>query len=54
MLGWAAVFLVIAVIAALLGVSGVATLATAVAWILSLVGLALALIFVLLGRRPPY
>ncbi|MBC7781652.1 MAG: DUF1328 domain-containing protein [Proteobacteria bacterium] len=50
---WAAVFLIIAVVAALLGVGGLAGTAANIAWALFVVGLILAIIFAVLGRRPP-
>ena len=53
MLYWAAVFLVIALVAALLGFTGVAGLSMNVAWILFIVGLILAVVFFVAGRRPP-
>ncbi|WP_119631067.1 DUF1328 domain-containing protein [Methylocaldum marinum] len=53
MIGWAVTFLVIALIAALLGFSGIAGTAVNIAWILFVVGLILALVFFLMGRRPP-
>lgn len=51
MIGWAATFLIIAVLAAVLGVTGVAGVATQVAWTLFVVGLALAVIVAIGGRR---
>ncbi len=51
MIAWAATFLVIALIAAVLGFSGIAGIATNIAWILFVVGLVLAIVFALLGRR---
>jgi uncharacterized membrane protein YtjA (UPF0391 family) len=51
MIAWAATFLVIALIAAVLGLTGIAGLATNIAWILFVVGLILAIVFALLGRR---
>lgn len=53
MLYWAAVFLVIGLIAGLLGFAGIAGVAANIAWILFVVGLVLALAFFVLGRRPP-
>jgi uncharacterized membrane protein YtjA (UPF0391 family) len=53
MLYWAAVFLIIALVAAFLGFSGVAGLSMNIAWILFVVGLILAIVFFVLGRRPP-
>jgi len=51
MIAWAATFLVIALIAAVLGFTGIAGLATNIAWILFVVGLVLAIVFAVLGRR---
>jgi uncharacterized membrane protein YtjA (UPF0391 family) len=51
MIGWAATFLVIALVAAVLGFSGIAGIATNIAWLLFVVGLILAIVFALLGRR---
>jgi uncharacterized membrane protein YtjA (UPF0391 family) len=51
MIGWAATFLVVAIVAAVLGFSGIAGVATNIAWILFVVGLILAIVFALLGRR---
>jgi uncharacterized membrane protein YtjA (UPF0391 family) len=51
MIAWAATFLVIALIAAVLGFMGIAGLATNIAWILFVVGLILAIVFAVLGRR---
>jgi uncharacterized membrane protein YtjA (UPF0391 family) len=53
MLYWAAVFLVVALIAAVLGFSGIAGLSMNIAWILFVVGLILAVVFFVMGRRPP-
>lgn len=53
MIGWAATFLIIALVAAVLGFTGVAGVATNIAWILFLIGLVLALVFVVVGRRRP-
>jgi uncharacterized membrane protein YtjA (UPF0391 family) len=53
MVGWALMFLVIAIIAGVFGFSGIAGTATQIAWILFVVGLILALLFFLVGRRPP-
>ena len=52
MLYWAAVFLVIGLISGFLGFSGIAGTAVNIAWILFVVGLVLALVFALMGRRP--
>ncbi|MFO7555883.1 MAG: DUF1328 domain-containing protein [Desulfobacterales bacterium] len=53
MIGWAVTFLIIAIIAGLLGFSGIAGTAVNIAWILFVVGLILAIVFALLGRRRP-
>lgn len=53
MIGWAATFLIIAIIAGVLGFSGIAGTAINIAWILFVVGLILAIIFFVVGRRPP-
>jgi uncharacterized membrane protein YtjA (UPF0391 family) len=53
MLYWAAVFLVIALVAGVLGLGGVAVISKEIAWILFLVGLVLAVIAFFLGRRAP-
>jgi uncharacterized membrane protein YtjA (UPF0391 family) len=52
MLYWAAVFLVIALVAALLGFTGVAGISMNMAWILFVVGLIVALVLFVMGRRP--
>lgn len=51
MIAWAATFLVIALLAAALGFSGIAGVATQIAWLLFVVGLVLAVIFAVGGRR---
>lgn len=53
MIGWAVTFLIIALIAALFGLSGIAGTAVNIAWILFVVGLILAVVSFLLGRRAP-
>ncbi|MGD2117984.1 MAG: DUF1328 domain-containing protein [Chromatiales bacterium] len=53
MIGWALMFLIVAIVAGLFGFSGVAGVATNIAWILFVVGLILALVFFVMGRRPP-
>ena len=53
MINLAIVFLVIAIIAALLGIMGVAGIAMEMAWILFVIGIVLAIIFWVIGRRPP-
>lgn len=52
MLHWALIFLVVALVAAVLGFSGIAGAATNIAWILFVVGLIVAAVFFLMGRRP--
>jgi uncharacterized membrane protein YtjA (UPF0391 family) len=49
---WAAVFLVIALIAAVLGFGGIAGVSSNIAWILFVVGLIVALVLFLRGRTP--
>lgn len=53
MLGWALMFLIVGLIAGLFGMTGIAGAATNIAWILFVVGLILAVIFFISGRRPP-
>jgi len=53
MISWAITFLVIALIAAVLGFTGIAGTAVNIAWILVVVGVVLAIVFGVLGRRPP-
>lgn len=52
MIGWAATFLIIALIAGALGFSGIAGTSVNIAWILFVVGLALAVVMFFTGRRP--
>lgn len=52
MIAWAATFLIVALIAAVLGFTGIAGVATNIAWILFVVGLILAVVFAIAGRRP--
>jgi len=52
MLYYALIFLVVALIAGVLGLSGIAGLAANIAWMLFVVGLVLALVFFIRGRRP--
>lgn len=49
---WAAIFLVIGIVAMLFGAGGVAGLSMNIAWILFVVGLVLAVVFFVMGRRP--
>lgn len=53
MINLAITFLVIAIVAALLGITGVAGIAMEMAWILFVIGIILALVFWVMGRRPP-
>ena len=53
MISWAVTFFVVAIIAALLGFSGIAGTAVNLAWICAVVGIILALVFGVLGRRGP-
>lgn len=52
MLSWAVTFLIIALIAGVLGFSGIAGTATNIAWILFVVGLILAIVFAIRGKKP--
>lgn len=52
MLSWAFVFLVLGLVAAIFGFTGIAGAATNIAWILFVVGLVLAIVFAIMGRRP--
>ncbi len=53
MLNLAIIFLVVAIIAGILGITGVMNVAIEIAWILFVVGLILAIVFWIMGRRPP-
>ena len=53
MISWAVTFFVIALIAAVLGFSGIAGTAVNIAWMLAVIGIILAIVFMVLGRRPP-
>jgi uncharacterized membrane protein YtjA (UPF0391 family) len=53
MIGWAVTFFVIALIAAVLGFSGIAGTAVNIAWALAVIGIILAIVFAVMGRRPP-
>ena len=53
MRSWAVTFFVIALIAAVLGFSGIAGTAVNLAWICAVIGIILALVFGVMGRRPP-
>jgi uncharacterized membrane protein YtjA (UPF0391 family) len=50
MIGWAVTFFVIAIIAAVLGFSGIAGTAVNIAWILAVLGIILAVVFMVMGR----
>lgn len=52
MISWVVTFLIIAIIAGVLGLSGVAGAATSIAWTLFVIGLVLAAIFMVTGRKP--
>ena len=52
MFHWAVVFLAIALVAALLGFTGAAGMSMNMAWTLSVVGLIVAVVLFLTGRRP--
>ena len=52
MLGWAVTFFIVAIVAGLLGFSGIAGAATNIAWILFVVGLIIAIVLAIRGRRP--
>lgn len=52
MFNWALTFLIVAIVAGVFGFSGVAGTATNIAWILFVVGLILAVVFAITGRRP--
>lgn len=52
MFNWAIIFLIIGLIAAVFGFTGIAGTATNIAWILFVVGLVLAVVFYIMGRRP--
>ncbi len=52
MLSWALTFLIIGLVAAVFGFSGIAGAATNIAWILFVVGIVLAIVFAVMGRRP--
>jgi uncharacterized membrane protein YtjA (UPF0391 family) len=51
MLYWAAVFLVIALVAMVLGAGGIAGMSMNIAWILFVVGLVMAVLFYFVGGR---
>lgn len=51
MFGWALTFLIIGLLAAVFGFTGVAGTATNIAWILFVVGIIMAIVFAVAGRR---
>lgn len=53
MLSWAVTFLIVALIAAVFGLTGIAGAAVHIAWMLAVVGVIFAIVFGILGRRPP-
>lgn len=53
MIGWALTFFILAIVAGVLGFTGIAGAAVNIAWILFVVGIVLAIVFGLLGRRAP-
>lgn len=53
MISWSVTFFIIALIAGVLGFTGIAGAAVNIAWILFVVGLVFAVIFMVMGRRPP-
>lgn len=53
MLSWAVAFFIIALIAALFGFTGIAGTAVNIAYILAVIGIVLAVVFLIIGRRPP-
>jgi len=52
MLYWALIFLLVALAAGVLGLTGVASIAAEISWALFVIGLILAVVFFILGRRP--
>ena len=52
MLYWALIFLIVAMVAGVLGLTGVASIAAEIAWALFVIGLILAVVFFVMGRRP--
>ncbi len=51
MLHWALIFLIVGLVAAVFGFTGIAGTATNIAWILFVVGVILAIVFAITGRR---
>lgn len=52
MFNWALTFFIVAIIAGVLGLSGIAGTASSIAYTLFVIGLILALIFFITGKRP--
>lgn len=52
MLKWALIFLIVALVAAALGFGGVAGLSMEIAWVLFVVGLIIAAVLFIMGRKP--
>lgn len=52
MLHWAAVFLVIGLIAMVFGAGGIAGMSMNIAWILFVIGIIMAIVLFVMGRRP--
>jgi uncharacterized membrane protein YtjA (UPF0391 family) len=52
MLQLALIFLIVALVAGVLGLTGIAGISANIAWILFVVGLVLALVMFVMGRRP--
>lgn len=50
---WAAIFLVIGIVAMIFGAGGIAGLSMDIAWILFILGIILAVVFFVMGRRRP-
>ena len=53
MLSWAVIFLIVGLVAGVLGLSGIAGAATQIAWILFVVGIVVAIVLFITGRRGP-
>ena len=52
MISWAVTFFIIALVAAIFGFTGIAGAASNIAWILAVIGIIMAVIFTISGRRP--
>lgn len=53
MLAWALLFLIVGLVAGMFGLTGIAGTATHIAWILFVIGIVMAVVFAVIGRRPP-